>query len=155
MISKERIHELLDIILTEKQVFLVDYSVSKGNKIKILIDKLDGLSIQDCVEVSRFVEHRLNRDEEDFDLEVSSPGASEPLKIREQYIKNTGRVVDVITNDDAKHKGKLLEVKDDNIVLEETMKVKKEGSKKKKTVTKIISISFNEIQKTNVVISFK
>jgi ribosome maturation factor RimP len=155
MISKERIHELLDIILTEKQAFLVDYSVSKGNKIKILIDKLDGLSIQDCVEVSRFVEHRLNRDEEDFDLEVSSPGASEPLKIREQYIKNTGRVVDVITNDDAKHKGKLLEVKDDNIVLEETMKVKKEGSKKKKTVTKIISISFNEIQKTNVVISFK
>lgn len=155
MISKERIHELLDVILTEKRAFLVDYSVSKGNKIKILIDKLDGLSIQDCVEVSRFVEHRLNRDEEDFDLEVSSPGASEPLKIREQYIKNTGRVVDVITNDDAKHKGKLLEVKDDNIVLEETMKVKKEGSKKKKTVTKIISISFNEIQKTNVVISFK
>ncbi len=155
MISKERVHELLDEILTEKQAFLVDYSVSKGNKIKILIDKLDGLSIQDCVEVSRFVEHRLNRDEEDFDLEVSSPGAGEPLKMREQYIKNAGRVVDVLTNDDANHKGKLLEVKDDGIVLEETRKVKKDGSKKKKTVTEIINISFNDIKKTKVVISFK
>ena len=155
MISKERIRELLDEILTEKRAFLVDYSVSKDNKIKILIDKLDGLSIQDCVDVSRFVEQRLNRDEEDFDLEVSSPGANEPLRIREQFIKNTGRVIDVIAKDDAKHKGKLLEVNDDNIVLEETRKVKKEGSKKKKTVTEIINISFSDIQKAKIVISFK
>lgn len=155
MISKERVLELVDEVISEKGAFLVDLSVSKGNKIKVLIDKQDGLSINDCVQVSRFVEHKLNRDEEDFELEVSSPGVSEPLKVREQYHKNVGRIVEVTTVENEKHKGKLLNVSAEGVVIEETKKVKKEGSKKKTTITEEVNIAFSEIDKTKVLISFK
>lgn len=155
MISKERVLELVDEVIAEKGAFLVDLSVSKGNKIKVLIDKQDGLSINDCVQVSRFVENKLNRDEEDFDLEVSSPGVSEPLKVRQQYPKNVGRIVEVTTIENEKHKGKLLNVSNEGVVIEETKKVKVEGSKKKKTITEHVNIAFSEIDKTKVLISFK
>lgn len=155
MVSKDRIHDLLNEVLTEKDAFLVNLSVSQGNKIKILVDKNEGLSIDDCVQISRHVEHNLDRDEEDFELEVSSPGLSEPLRVKQQYHKNVGRNVEVLKNDGIKHKGKLTEVTDENIRIEETKKVKKEGSKKKKMVTELVQIPFDDIKSTKILVSFK
>jgi ribosome maturation factor RimP len=155
MISEERIKTILEGIIADKNAFLVKLSVSKGNKIKILIDNDQGLSIDDCVQISRHVEKHLNRDEEDFDLEVSSPGLNEPLRVKKQYLKNIGRIVEVITSDGKKHRGELLDVTNDSITIAESKKVKKGSSKKKQTITEQETFSFEDINSTKVVVSFK
>lgn len=155
MIDKAEIKRLVNEQLEDK-MFLVDIAVNERNVINVFIDSLDGLTIAKCVAVSRYVEHSLDREEEDFELHVSSPGLTEGFKVKEQYIKYIGRQVEIepILSDN-KITGLLLEADDEKIVVETSAREKVEGHKKKKLIVKKHSLKYDEIKIAKAVISFK
>lgn len=154
MIDKKKIENLVLEQLTEKD-FLVEVKVSKTNKIEIFVDNFDGISIEKCIQISRFVEHSLDRDVEDFELYVSSPGLDKPFKVIEQYKKNLNKQIEVITIKEEKIKGVLNKVEKNEITITELKKVKKEGSKKKQTEEIEHKININNIKSTKIKILFK
>ncbi|HET6244781.1 MAG: ribosome assembly cofactor RimP [Bacteroidetes bacterium] len=155
MITKEKIAPLVEEKLKGSDNYIVDIKVNTDNKIIIEIDNDNGLFIEDCINVSRYVEQNLDREDEDFELQVSSPGLSQPFKIKRQYFKNVGRKVEVVTLEGEKITGKLVAADELEIKLETEVKLKDEITKKRKTVNKIISLNYNNIKETKVVISFK
>jgi len=154
MINKDLIERLVKERLNDDQ-FIVAVTVTESNRIEIFIDGYGGLSIDQCVAVSRHVEHNLDREAEDFSLQVSSPGLSEKFRVKEQYIKYTGKAIEVVTADGNEFEGKLLAAGDDEIVLETSVKEKPEGAKKKILVVKEHHIKYDEIKSAKAVISFK
>jgi len=154
MITEKQVLDLIKEKLEEKNCFVVELDVRAGNNILLEIDGVDGFTIQDCIEFSRAVEHNLDREEDDFELNVSSPGLDKPFRVIEQYKKNVGRDVKVITKDDTKFKGNLKRVGDAEIELEYSYKEKIEGKKKKKTVVKQELIELDNIKETTLIISF-
>ncbi len=133
-------------------IFLVSIKIKPTNNFKIYLDADSGLGIEKCIKINRalykIMEEMGMYPEGDFSLEVSSPGLDEPLKLLRQYKKNTGREVEVITNDDVKKEGRLTEVTEEKITIEYT-----EG-KGKKAVVKKDDIFFNDIKQTKVQIKF-
>ena len=107
MIEKNKIQELVEQWLEGKDYFLVDIAISSDNKIVVEIDHADGVWIEDCVALSRYIEDHLNRDEEDFELEVGSAGLGQPFKVEQQYRNFIGKEVEVLTADGKKVKGLL------------------------------------------------
>lgn len=154
MIDKEKIVGLVREKL-EEGMFLVDVSVNVANVIHVEVDCFTGLTIDQCVAISRHIEGNLDRETEDFELQVSSPGADQPFKVKEQYQKNKGRELEVTLTDGTVAKGQLVESDDEGMSLETTSKVKLEGKNKKELVTERKTIPYSEIKKTRVIISFK
>lgn len=157
MIKKETIKKLAQERIDELDngTFLVDITVSLGNKILVEIDNLnEGVSIKDCVSVSRNIEHNLDRETEDFELEVSSPGLTKPFKVMEQYKKNIGKDVKVVLTPIGSKEGKLVNIDDEKIEIETTEKVRVEGKKKKELITTKTQIPFNQIKETKIILSF-
>lgn len=154
MITVEQIKKLVDEKLSGTSNFIVDISVKSGNKITILLDNDAGISIGDCVNMSRHVEFSLDREQEDFELSVMSPGLTEPFKILRQYQKYLNKQVEVVTKEQQKLTGKLLSVNNDGIVLEIKSKEKVEGKKSKQLIVNNIPLTFNQIKETKVVIVF-
>lgn len=155
MIDRERVIELIEERLDER-MFLVDLSINERNVINVLIDSFDGLTINQCVSVSRNVEHNLDREEEDFELQVSSPGLNESFKVKQQFEKYTGRQVEIVsTTSDKKLEGVMLESNEEGIVLETSAREKVEGHKKKQLIVKKHSFKYDEIKSAKPVISFK
>ena len=155
MITKEKIQEIVSAAIEEKEAFIVDLSVSPSNRINMLIDSVKGFTIDDCVEVSRLIESKLDRDVEDFELEVSSAGLSEPFKVKEQYQKNLGEEVETITKEGIKIKGVLSDVTDTDFEIEESKMVKVEGKKKKQNVIEKHRFAYDQVKSTKIVIKFK
>lgn len=158
MIDKAKVIRLVEERMNEldEKMFLVEVSINERNIINVFIDSFDGVTIKQCISVSRNVEHNLDREEEDFELHVSSPGLSESFKVREQYIKYTNRNIEIVTSlSDKKLDGKLLEVNDTGIVLETSGREKVEGHKKKQLIVKKHSLKYDEIETAKAVISFK
>ena len=156
MISKNRIIELAQERINELDNgnYLVNVSVSAKNVILVKMDNLNqGVSIKDCVSVSRNIEHNLDREAQDFELKVSSPGLDQPFMVYEQYLKNVGKTIEVISNDFSL-KGELLTVSPDEIELKQTEKIKNKTTKKKETLETIHKILMNDIKETRIVISF-
>ncbi len=154
MITVEKIVKLAEAKITESTNFIVDISVKPGNKITILLDNDNGISINDCIEMSRHVEFSLDRESEDFELNVMSPGLTEPFKTHRQYQKNIGQQIDVATKENRKITGKLLSVNEEGIVVESKKKERMEGKKGKQIIINNINLTFNQIKETKVVISF-
>jgi ribosome maturation factor RimP len=154
MITLEQIKKLTDEKLEGTTNFIVDISIKPGNKIIILLDNDNGVSIGDCVAMSRHVEFSLDRETEDFELNVMSPGLTEPLKILRQYEKYIDKDVDVVTKENKKLTGKLLSANSEGIVLETQTKEKVEGKKTKQLTINNVPLTFNQIKETKVVISF-
>lgn len=154
MITLEQVKKLTEEKLEGTTNFVVDISIKPGNKIIILLDNDNGVSIGDCVAMSRHVEFSLDRETEDFELNVMSPGLTEPLKILRQYEKYIDKDVDVVTKENKKLTGKLLSANNEGIVLETQTKEKVEGKKTKQTVINNVALTFNQIKETKVVISF-
>jgi len=154
MIAKTKVLELVEEKL-EDNMFLVDVSVSKNNIIHVFIDSFEGLTIEQCIEISRHVEHNLDREEEDFELQVSSPGLTESFKVKEQYIKYKGREVEVLTSEGVQLTGVMKDVNDEGIILETSKREKVEGHKKKQLIVKEHNLKFDEIKSAKAVISFK
>jgi ribosome maturation factor RimP len=155
MISNKDIQDIIESFIEEKNAFIVEIKISSSNKINIEIDSNDGFSITDCVEVSRLIESKLDRDKDDFELEVASAGLSEPFKVIQQYRKNLGEEVETLTNEGIKIKGILSSVTDDGFEIEELKMVKVEGKKKKQNVVEKHSFLFDQVKATKIVIKFK
>jgi ribosome maturation factor RimP len=155
MITKEQIVSLIDEKLKDEEFFLVDLEILPGNVINIELDGYEGITIKDCVDFSRQIEHNLDREEEDFELHVSSPGLDKPFRVFQQYEKNIGREVKVVPNDGKVVKGTLIEVDAEKITLEYSFKQKIEGKKKKETITEQEIVPFTNIKETTIIISFK
>jgi len=151
MIKKEDIEKICKPLIKESE-FIVDIKISRSNDITVFIDDFNGMTIDSCQRISRGIESCLNRDEEDYSLEVSSPGLSNPFKIKEQYVKSINTEIETILTDGEKYKGKLLKVGDDSIIVEQET-IKKIENKKQK-VKEEIEIKFNNIKSTRRVISF-
>jgi ribosome maturation factor RimP len=155
MIDKARVISLVEERL-EDGMFLVDITVNERNVIDVFIDSYDGLTIDQCIAVSRHVEHSFDREEEDFELHVSSPGLTESFSVNQQYVKYTGRNVEIVTTtSDKKLVGVLLEVDEEGIVFETSTREKVEGHKKKQLIVKKHSLKYDEIKSAKAVISFK
>lgn len=154
MVNKAKIVELVKEKLDE-QAFLVDVQVSTSNVIKVFVDSFDGLTIDRCVEISRHLENSLDREKEDFELQVSSPGLTESFRVKEQYLKNEGREVEIVTADGTKHTGLLKKADTDFILLETSAREKVEGHKKKQLVEREYQIDYSDIKSAKVVVSFK
>lgn len=152
MISREFILEHLQDFLDNKGLFVIDIHISSQNDIELTIDGDKYVTIDDCAEVSRYIERFLNRDIEDFSLSVSSPDANKPLKFPRQYPKHIGKEIHVYTSDNKEIKGKLLTVNPDEIVV--LAKVKEKVNNKKKITEREIKISFDTITKAKILLPF-
>ena len=148
MISKDIVKNIVLSVIGDSAIFVVDVKVAGGNKISVEVDKPEGITIEECVKISRAIESGLNRETEDFELEVSSPGLNEPFKVMEQYRKNCGRQVEVLDRDGQKVSGLLQHVDDEGIVLETKTKIREAGLKRPKTVIQNLSIKFSDIKTT-------
>mgnify|MGYP000486493744 CR=1 FL=1 len=154
MINRELIENIVNEKLVNTDKFLVDVEITPTNKISVFIDGDNGIKISDCVEVSRFIEKKLENSEEVFELNVSSPGINNSLLIKRQYKKNIGRKILVSLEDKTQITGKLIEVSEDNIVLELEMP-KKTNKKQQSEFEAQKVINFNNIKEAKVIISFK
>ncbi len=152
MISKERILTLIKDIMEEKKFFLVSLDISPSNNIRLVADSMEGIKISECTQLSRAIEQGLNRDIEDFDLEVSSPGLGVPFKIREQYLKNVGKKVEVVSKDGVKTRGTLIQIDNNIFCIEKEKEIRIEGKKKKQVIKEIINFEFESVSKVKNVI---
>lgn len=130
MIDKNVVKELVEQWLADKEYFLVDVETSLDSRIVVEIDHADGVWIEDCVELSRFIEEHLNRDEEDYELEVGSAGLGQPFKVPQQYVNFIGKEVEVLDKDGKKYKGILKSVDGNDFVVAVKEKVKVGGKKR-------------------------
>jgi len=151
MITKEKIQILIDEVLSD-DMFIVDITVGTGNSISVSVDSDAGISVGECVQISRHIESSLDREVEDFSLEVSSPGLSLPLKVLRQYLKNIGREVEVVTKNGEKQKGILKSANTEGFELEFLAKGRVDG--KKVEETKTLAYSFDQMKTVKIVISF-
>lgn len=158
MIAKSVVEELVNERLAEMEgYFLVDIKISKNNVIKVEIDNINGrVAIDDCVRVSRNVEHNLDREEEDFELTVSSAGLDKPLRVLKQFKKAVGAQVTVYPGDGQKKvEGEMISVDEKGFVIRTQTKERVEGKKKKEWVTREHPFKYDEIKEVKRIISFK
>ena len=155
MISKNVVEGIVNEWLEDKEYFLVDVAISLDNKIVVEIDHAEGVWIDDCVELSRFIESKLNREEEDFELEVGSAGIGQPFKVLKQYLNHVGREVEVLTKEGKKMEGILKEADAEKFVVTVQKKVKPEGAKRPKLVDEDIAFMYDEVKYTKYLTSFK
>ena len=127
MIEKNVVTRIVEEWLDGKDYFLVDVSVSPDDKIVVEIDHADGVWIDDCVDLSRYIESRLSREDEDYELEVGSAGIGQPFKVLKQYQIYIGKEVEVMDNTGKKWKGVLADANEENFTVTMTVKVKPEG----------------------------
>ena len=153
MIDKAKIVELVNENLTDDQ-FLVDVTISSSNEIHIMVDSDTGISINQIVEISRYVESKLDREAEDFELSVYSAGLTEPLRLIRQYKKNQDKEIEVLLANGQKLNGLLIGVGEQAIELEVTTKEKPEGSKKKELITRVHHLEYSEIKEAKKVLKF-
>ena len=155
MIAKNVVSGIVNEWLEDKEYFLVDIEVTPDNKIVVEADHAEGVWIDDCVELSRFIESKLDREEEDFELEVGSAGIGQPFKVLQQYLIHIGKDVEVLTKEGKKMVGILKEANEENFTLTVQKKVKPEGAKRPKLVDEDITFVYSEIKYTKYIISFK
>lgn len=152
---EEKVKELLNTALEEKpEFFLINFEIKPGNIIEVIIDGDNGVLVEDCIAVSRAIEHNLDREEQDFSLQIMSAGITEGLVHQRQYKKNTGRTLAIKTNENESFEGELIEVGDESFTLKWKAREPKPVGKGKITVEKTKDIMFADVKKANVVIKF-
>ncbi len=149
MIEKSFIEELVHDFTDETEMFLVGIKVSSTNKITVFVDTRNGVTIDECAELHRHIEKNLDRETEDFELQVSSPGLDSSFIVIKQYYKNEGRKVEVVDEDGQKHSGILKNVTQGGFDLETEVKIKGKGKE-----TKPISFNFEQVKTTKIVLEF-
>jgi len=151
---KNTVTDLLEAALIERpDLFLIDFSIQGDNHINVVIDGDNGVLVEDCMFVSRAIEHNIDREEHDFSLEVMSAGATTPLVNKRQYKKNIGRELTVKTTSE-KLEGKLAATTDTEITLEWKVREPKPVGKGKVTVKKEAVIAYEDIVEAKVMIKF-
>ena len=158
MINKEKVIALVEERMNELNngLYIVELTISSANSIHVEIDKIvGGVTVTDCVSVSRNVEHNLDRDEEDFELHVSSAGLDKPLRHINQYIKNIGRRVEIVRKDGEKLEGEIIKITDDTMIIKDQVSKQIENKKKKVLVEEVTEVHFSDVKESKIVISFK
>lgn len=151
---KEKVENLLNQALDKRiDLFLIECIVGADNNVTVVLDGDHGITLNDCIEVSRAIEHNLDREEADFSLQVTSAGATAPLELPRQYKKNIGRSIEV-TAGNGHFEGKLTHVKQETITLQWKAREPKPIGKGKHTVEKKEEIAFSEIEKAQVKLKF-
>jgi len=155
MILKETVHQIVEDFIVDKNYYLVDLKITPDNRISLEIDSFNGVSIEFCMELNKHIESQLDREKEDYELEVSSAGLTEPFKVLKQYEKNIGNEVEVLTKVGFKISGILIEVLETEFVLEIEKIEKPEGSKRKIIVKERLTFPYEDIKTTKYIIRFK
>ncbi len=155
MLSEKTVKTLIENGLEERSdLFLIDFKLNPDNKISVVIDGDNGVTVEDCMFMSRAIEHNLDREEADFSLDVASAGATSPLVNKRQYRKNVGRTLEIKANPDLKIEGVLTEVDDAGVILEWKTKEPKPVGKGKIVVNKQAKIMYDDILEAKVIIKF-
>lgn len=160
MINVKKIRQLAEDFLEGSPGFIVDVKVASGNVIRIALENDDRTSITDCVELSRHIEGSFDREEEDFSLDVGSPGLDQPLKVLRQYLKIIGKQIAVNPIDGKKIEGELVSVEEEEgefmgLVLKTREKIRIEGRKAREWVDEEHQFKADDLEWTKVIISFK
>ena len=155
MIDKKVVENLVNEWLTDQDYFLVDVEISADNRIVVEIDHADGVWIEDCVALSRFIEDHLDREVEDYELEVGSAGLGQPFKVTRQYLNCIGKEVEVLTADGKKVRGMLKSVDEPEFTVAVQEKVKVEGKKRPQLEDVDYRFSMDEVKYCKYLISFK
>ncbi len=155
MIDKNIVKTLVEEWLKDKEYFLVDIQVSPDDRIVVEIDHADGVWIEDCVALSKYIEDRLSRDEEDYELEVGSAGLGQPFKVPQQYINYVGKDVEVLDAEGKKVRGVLKSVEGNDFVVTVSEKVKVEGKKRPQLQDVDHQYQMDKVKYTKYLISFK
>jgi ribosome maturation factor RimP len=150
MIDKNKIEEIVKEFMKGTGLFLVSVKAGNGNRIAVLADRKEGISIDECAAIHRHIEKNLNREEEDYELQVSSPGLDMPFMVIEQYHKNEGKKVEVSDNDGIKYTGILKNVTAGGFELEAEVKVKGKTRELKE-----VSFNFDQVKTTRVILTIK
>ena len=148
MIQKEKIESLVEQHIAGTDIFIVEVAVSVANHISVVLDADSSITIDKCVEISRLIEGSLDREAEDFELQVSSPGLDSPFTVIEQYYKNEGKKVSVVDNEGTKYSGILKNVTIGGFDLETEVKIKGKGKEKKE-----IPFNFDQVKATKIVLT--
>lgn len=155
MLIESSVKALIDNGLEERNdLFLIDLKISPDNKINVILDGDHGVSVEDCMFISRAIEHNLDREEQDFSLEVASAGATSPLVEMRQYKKNIGRTLQVKSKELGKIEATLTEVDETHITLEWTAREPKPVGKGKITVSKQTKMAYSDVLEAKVIIKF-
>ncbi|MDR1918745.1 MAG: ribosome assembly cofactor RimP [Tannerellaceae bacterium] len=155
MIDRKIIEQLAEEKLATSAIYLVDVLVKPGNLIVVEIDSDEAVSIDDCAQLSRYIETNLDREAEDYELEVGSVGLTSPFKVLRQYIKNIGKEVELLLKSGVKQTGILKAADEKGLILSIEKQVKPEGAKRKITVEEEIAYTFDEIKYAKYVLRFK
>ncbi len=154
MITQEQVEQIIHEKIDGSEIFLVAVVMNPGNNIHVHLDTAKGILIDECVEVSRYIVSKMDKEVEDYNLEVSSPGLDASFRVKQQYEKNLGKQVEIIKVDGAKIKGILVTYLDDKIEVEAMVKPTS-PDKSKKLVPQVLTIELEEIKTIKSVISFK
>ncbi len=155
MIDKNFVKQIVEKWLEGKDYFMTDLTISPDARIVVEIDHEEGVWIEDCVELSKFIESHLDRDEEDFELEVGSAGIGQPFKVLRQYEIHVGEEVEVLTKEGKKLTGVLKNAGAENFTVAVLEKVREEGAKRPKLVEVERTFAYDEVKHTKYLISFK
>jgi len=154
MTFKEKVSGVLNEVLAQKpSLFLIDLTITDAYKIIVTLDGDNGVILQDCIDISRAIESNLDREEQDFSMEVASAGATSPLKMPRQFKKNIGRKLKVTTATE-KIEAEITDANDEFIVLEWSAREPKQVGKGKETVQKRAEIKYEDIKEAIVIITF-
>lgn len=155
MIDKALVEQAARQAIADTDLFLVSVSVSADNRIVVEVDSTQYMDVEECVRISHEIEQALDRDAEDFELEVGSAGLTSPFKVREQFDKNVGNEVEVLTRDGRKFTGTLVETTDEGFTVEVARKVKKEGQKRPVVEMQPETLGYGDAKSVKYVINFK
>ena len=155
MIEKSRICELVEENIASTENYLVDVIVKPGNLIIVEIDNDEGVCVQDCATLSKYIEEHFDREVEDFELEVGSAGVTSPFKVLKQYLKNIDNEVEVLLKSGVKREGVLTSADENGFTITIDKQIKPEGAKRKVTIQEEEHYQFEEIKYTKYLIRFK
>lgn len=155
MIDKNKVKELVNQWLEDKEYFLVDASVDEQNKITVEIDHKDGVWIEDCCQLSKFIEENFDREVEDFELEVGSAGIGQPFKVLQQYVNSVGYDVELLTADGKKMEGLLKDADSEGFTVVTQEKQRVEGKKRPVLVDVELRFGYNDVKWVKNIIDFK
>lgn len=155
MIDKQKLTDTINEAIKDTPLFLVDVTVTPDNNITVEVDSMESVDIDECVKLTRDIEAMFDRDVEDYQLEVGSAGLTSPFKVKEQYVKNIGNQVEVLTRDGRKFKGTLTAVGDDDFTVAVTKKVKEEGKKRPVEVEEPVVTKVADTKTVKYLIDFK
>lgn len=154
MIDRDLLRQTVEKAIEGTDIYLVDLRIEAGNRIVVELDSDKGMDIDTCAAITRKIEQEFDRDKEDYELEVGSAGLTAPFKVKQQYLKNIGKEIEVLTTDGRKLKGVLTAVNAGDFVIEVATKVKEPGDKRPKTIGLPHTVNFDQVKTAKTVFKF-